>query len=108
METNKTYDNVKKPYHYNSGDIECIDAMIAAFGIEEVKSFCKINAFKYIWRATNKNGLEDMKKAVWYLNKYIELNKSKTSKKNETPITKTFKVGEFTPYDLLDFIIKGE
>ncbi|MEI3223940.1 MAG: DUF3310 domain-containing protein [Gemmiger sp.] len=47
-------DNVNHPAHYETGKFEC-------------------NAFKYLYRAKRKNGLEDMKKAVWYLNKYIEL-----------------------------------
>lgn len=64
---------VNHPAHYNDGKIECIDAMIEAFGNNEVMSFCKINAFKYIWRAEHKGGAEDIKKALWYLNKYHEL-----------------------------------
>lgn len=64
---------VNHPAHYNDGKIECIDAMIDAFGNNEVMSFCKINAFKYIWRAEHKGGVKDIKKAAWYLNKYIEL-----------------------------------
>lgn len=66
-------DNVNHPVHYTQGGIECIDAMISAFGEEEVKTYCKINAFKYIWRTDYKNGTEDVKKAVWYLNKFLEL-----------------------------------
>ena len=66
--------NVEHPAHYNRGDIECIDAMIAAFGKAEVATFCKINAFKYLWRAENKgNYKEDMEKAAWYTNKVNEL-----------------------------------
>ena len=67
-------DNVNHPQHYTKGSIECIDAMISAFGKEEVKIFCKLNAFKYIWRAENKNGEEDIEKAQWYINKFVELN----------------------------------
>lgn len=67
-------DNVNKPKHYNQGSIECIDAMISAFGVEDVKTFCKLNIFKYLWRANLKNGNEDMEKAHWYLNKYEELS----------------------------------
>ena len=66
-------DAVNHPTHYNQGDIEWIDAMVSAFGVEKVAVFCRINAFKYVWRMANKNGLEDAKKAVWYLNKHIEL-----------------------------------
>ena len=68
--------NVDHPNHYNQGGIECIDAMISAYGIETVKDFCKCNAFKYQWRFGNKNGEEDLKKAQWYQNKYMELCKN--------------------------------
>ena len=74
-------DMVNHPTHYTSGKIECIDAMLEAFGASEVESFCKLNAFKYIWRANHKGGMEDIKKAVWYLNKYISL--SDTSENNK-------------------------
>lgn len=70
-------DNVNHPTHYASGGIECIDAMEAAFGKAEVASFCKLNAFKYIWRCFHKEeGVEDVEKALWYLNRYKELVQS--------------------------------
>lgn len=65
-------DPVNRPAHYTSGGIECIDAMQAAFGVEAVKDFCLCNAFKYLWRHRSKNGVEDLKKARWYLNRLIE------------------------------------
>ena len=65
-------DQVNRPAHYTSGGIECIDAMQAAFGAEVVKDFCLCNAFKYLWRHRSKNGVEDLKKARWYLNRLIE------------------------------------
>lgn len=64
-------DPVNHPAHYTSGGIECIDAMQAAFGAEAVKDFCLCNAFKYLWRHRQKNGVEDLKKARWYLNRLI-------------------------------------
>ena len=70
-------DNVNHPMHYASGGVECIDAMEAAFGKAEVASFCKLNAFKYIWRCFRKeDGVEDVEKALWYLNRYKELVQS--------------------------------
>lgn len=70
-------DMVNHPSHYQSMDkehnIECIDAMIAAFGRYEVAVFCKLNAFKYLWRASSKGGNMDINKTQWYLNKYKEL-----------------------------------
>ena len=65
--------DVDHPSHYNQGNIECIDAMIAAFGKETVEHFCICNAFKYLWRSEFKNGSEDIKKALWYLTKHTEL-----------------------------------
>lgn len=70
-----TTDNVNHPTHYNHGKYECIDVMIDTFGKQAVADFCKCNAFKYQWRAEQKNGIEDYKKADWYIKKYIELTK---------------------------------
>ena len=69
-------DNVHHPSHYadNPKGIECIDAMEAAFGSQAVQCFCICNAFKYLFRHIKKNGIEDIHKAQWYINKYIELN----------------------------------
>lgn len=69
----KKEDKVNHPSHYTQGGIECIDAMEAALGKQVVMDFCLGNAFKYIFRCKNKNGLEDVKKANWYLNKLINL-----------------------------------
>lgn len=67
-------DNVNSPKHYNrDGALECIDEMIAIFGVEAVKHFCICNAWKYRYRAADKNGEEDMKKSDWYIRKFREL-----------------------------------
>ena len=68
-----TDDAVNHPSHYTQGNIECIDAMVSAFGKEQVATYCKIAAFKYIWRMELKNGMQDRDKATWYLQKYKEL-----------------------------------
>lgn len=70
-------DNVNHQSHYETGKYQCIDVMEETQGTEAVKDFCICNAFKYIYRHSHKNGLEDVKKAVWYLNKYIELSEKK-------------------------------
>lgn len=69
-------DPVNHPSHYTQGGIECIDAMVAAFGKDAVEQFCICNAFKYVWRSKLKNGIQDIEKAHWYLNKYKELIES--------------------------------
>lgn len=68
---------VDHPQHYNHGKYECIDVMVENFGKEAVKHFCLLNAFKYVWRSDYKNGTQDIKKAMWYLDKYLELEGEK-------------------------------
>lgn len=72
-ETYPAHDPVNHPSHYETGGIECIDAMLETQGREAVMNFCVCNAFKYLWRHGRKNGVEDVRKAIWYLNKYVEL-----------------------------------
>ena len=64
---------VNHPSHYTQGGIECIDALKAATvsktGIEAV---CTANAIKYLWRYEEKNGIEDVKKAKWYIDRLIK------------------------------------
>ena len=80
-QTNDTsYDSVNHPAHYNTGKYESIDVMVETQGVDAVKNFCICNAFKYIYRHRFKNGVEDIKKAIWYLNKYVELEESNESK----------------------------
>ena len=66
-------DNVNHPSHYTQGAIECIDAIKEAtkglFGIEAV---CTANIIKYVWRWKFKNGVEDLRKADWYLQRLIK------------------------------------
>lgn len=69
-------DNVNHPAHYETGKFECFDVMIETQGKEAVLNFCICNAFKYIYRFRNKGGDEDIKKANWYLSKYLELRDS--------------------------------
>ena len=54
-----------------------IDIMLDIFGKDKTAAFCELNAFKYLWRANNKGtDIQDKKKAIWYLNKYIELKEN--------------------------------
>jgi len=74
-------DNVNNPSHYTQGKVECIDAIESAtvnkIGLDAV---CTANIIKYIWRCENKNGLEDLKKAQWYLDKLIKHNEQKRNR----------------------------
>lgn len=62
-------DPVNHPSHYcKPGQLECIEKMEVAFGIEAVKHFCLLNAFKYVERCRDKDNFEqDIEKAIWYL-----------------------------------------
>lgn len=71
-------EDVNHPKHYTQGNIECIDAMIAAKGKEAVINFAELSAFKYLWRSDCKEDkIKDLKKAKWYLEKVIELTETK-------------------------------
>jgi hypothetical protein len=63
-------DMVNHPPHYTQGGIECIDAIKAATeGLDGFEGYCTGNAIKYLWRWKHKNGVEDLKKAHWYIKK---------------------------------------
>ena len=68
-------DMVNHPSHYETGKFECIDVMEEVFGKEALKNFCICNAFKYLYRCMNKHSspVEDVSKARWYINKFLEL-----------------------------------
>ena len=65
-------DNVDHPEHYTQGDVECFDALKSALDESELRGYLKGNILKYVWREQHKNGLEDLKKAAWYLEQLIE------------------------------------
>lgn len=64
-------DNVDHPAHYKAGGIEVID-VIEAYDL----GFHGGNAVKYILRAGRKtaDATEDIRKAIWYLNRYLEIH----------------------------------
>ena len=65
---------IDHPAHY-AGEIECIDALLETMGRDDVRAFCLCNAFKCLCRCKKKHEMpeEDVEKAVWYLQKYLEL-----------------------------------
>lgn len=74
MINNAIADNVNHPAHYNrDGAMECIREMVVIFGYEATINFCKLNAWKYRYRASEKNGAEDMAKSDWYVKMVEEL-----------------------------------
>lgn len=72
----KCVDAVNHPSHYNAGKIECIEALESAtFGLCGIEAICTANAIKYLWRWKLKNGVQDLEKAKWYIDKLIEKQK---------------------------------
>lgn len=66
------FDNVSHPAHYTSGKIEVIKIMEDQLTSEEYRGYIKGQVIKYITRERYKNGLEDLKKARWYLDRLIK------------------------------------
>lgn len=67
MADNSTHNAVNHPKHYTShpSGVECIT-------VTEHMNFNIGNAVKYLWRSDHKNGLEDLKKAQWYITREIQ------------------------------------
>ena len=66
------FDNVNHPAHYNAGKIEVIAIQEDQLTSEEYRGYIKGQVIKYITRERYKNGLEDLKKARWYLDRLIK------------------------------------
>ena len=65
-------DNVNHPPHYGQGNIEAIEYIEDFLNEEEYTGYLRGNIAKYLHRWRYKNGVEDLEKARWYLNKLIE------------------------------------
>lgn len=76
-------DNIN-PNHYIFGGIETIEYLDAKMTAEEYRGFLKGNVLKYVSREAEKNGLEDLKKAKWYLDKLIEFENDRKLSTIET------------------------
>lgn len=70
-------DNVNHPNHYTSSEASCCNCnrQIECIDVTRHMSFNIGNAVKYLWRYKFKNGVEDLQKAIWYIND--EINKDK-------------------------------
>lgn len=67
-------DQVNHPAHYTAGGIECIDAIAAALTSQKdpMQAWLTGQIIKYLWRWPAKNGVEDLEKARFYLNRLID------------------------------------
>jgi len=64
---------VHNPSHYNTGAVECIDAIEATLSDEEFRGYCRGNTLKYLWRCMYKGKTkQDLEKARWYLDRLLD------------------------------------
>lgn len=70
------FDIVNKPEHYHKGGIDLLTYVNGKISDERVAGFHQLNVLKYVSRYTLKNGVEDLKKALFYLNELIKLEES--------------------------------
>lgn len=69
---NKKNDVIEHPSHYTAGSVECIDAIDSAVtGLAGYQAVYTAQVIKYVYRWKRKNGIEDLEKAGWYLNRLI-------------------------------------
>ena len=74
-----TRSDVDHPPHYTAGKIECIEAIEAATtGLEGLEAVCTANVIKYVWRWKRKNGVQDLEKAKWYLDRLIQVQAARS------------------------------
>lgn len=95
-------DLVNHPPHYTTGAIECIEAIEASMTPEAFKGFLKGNCIKYLYRHENKNGLEDLKKCKWYLDRLIA-----TVDQERASMEKTIIEDMQVSYDPDDYMASG-
>lgn len=81
----KDHDPVNHPSHYTAhpSGVECIT-------VTEHMNFNVGNAVKYLWRADHKNGIEDLEKARWYIDR--EIQRLKFEKRNTFSLEETSEV----------------
>ena len=74
--SNQIKDNVNNPTHYNTGSVECIDAIEAMLTPDEYIGYLRGNSMKYRWRMRYKGKpIEDLQKAEWYDNRLLNFLK---------------------------------
>ena len=94
--------NAINPAHYQKGGVECIEAIEASMTAEAFKGFLKGNCIKYLYRYENKNGIEDLKKAEWYLLRLIATRENEVA--FEDKITQTISEALGVNYDPDDYL----
>ena len=75
--TEEEWDMVNQPKHYGQGDIECINYIEDFLSDDEYTGYLRGNIAKYLHRWRYKNGVEDLRKARWYLEALIQQQERK-------------------------------
>ena len=80
--TKKSKESVNHPQHYNALGADCrrCGSPIECIDVVEKMPFNLGNAVKYLWRHDQKGGIEDLKKAIWYIQREIENRNRKLNK----------------------------
>lgn len=75
-------DMVNHPPHYTYGQVEVIDVIedVCEDGFD---GYLLGNVMKYVMRHRHKNGVEDLRKARWYLDRLIERYESADNERGE-------------------------
>ena len=74
-------EKIDHPAHYNLNNMKCsCGRQIECIDVTRHKSFVIGNAIKYMWRYEQKNGVEDLRKAIWYITDEIERLESEQNK----------------------------
>lgn len=74
------------PNHYKQGGLESIDAIKAFMSHEAYKGFLKGNCQKYLFRYEKKNGIEDLRKCQWYLERLLGVLEEEQEMVDSTPL----------------------
>jgi hypothetical protein len=76
-----TDDKINHPPHYNLAEIKCTCGKpIECIDVIGNKGFVIGSAIKYLWRYEHKNGVEDLRKSLWYISHEIERLESEQNK----------------------------
>ena len=78
-EKRKKVDNVNHPNHY-LGNVEVIDYIEDKLTTDQFEGYLVGNVIKYISRYQKKNGIEDLQKGRWYLDKLIKVMEENNEK----------------------------
>jgi hypothetical protein len=77
-------EEINHPSHYTSGIIETMDYIIDSLTDDELRGYIKGNIIKYVSRERHKGGDNDLRKAAWYLNRYVRHLDEKNEEKEKT------------------------